>query len=491
MKKIYAPISTEQFDQLYRFGELYIPTFLVIESPVVSDELQVKLVQIFSAYLPFVYDENYLVIECEADSNENLDFFHINIVDVEAIFPISIECANALELRKSNKIKFSAPILSSASYNEINDKFFISEAKKGMDCLASLFKSDFENNNFGNPNDEIVNASLKARKNGKIDSLSPSSPLIDFVFLYVYQAYYPLTTLGYFYRTAEILTRKAVRERSVTFNSTILEKTEIYKLLEDIKSKDPNINLKNIVSTLEKESAATKFINNLSVQGQRFYIIIPMFLKLIDEFNEKGQQLDSTSLRDLIKFYKPIYPIECQILINWVGAYLGYGNCYDYYYAHSSLKFFKIHNSIESNGKQNIEVAPFTEPLNEAKNLNEVSASHIEPVNEVETQRETFVEKESSENKILAKIRKGIKKNSKTESPIVNDNNLFQAIESLFSENNKLKTKDILKMISEGRFDNLQNQKINISKIRAVLKEMKDFKKSGKGEEEYYEKKNN
>jgi hypothetical protein len=487
MKKIYAPISSEQFDQLYRFGELYIPTFLVINSPVVSDELQVKLVQIFSAYLPFVYDENYLVIKCEANSNENLGFVHINIVDVEAIFPISIECANALELRKSNKIKFSTPILSSASYNEINDNFFISEAKKGIDCLTSLFKSDFENN-FESPNDEIVNASLKARKNGKIDSLSPSSPLIDFVFLYVYQAYYPLTTLGYFYRTAEILTRKAVRERSLNFSSTILEKTEIYKLLEDFRSKEPNINLKNIVSTLEKESAATKFINNLSVQGQRFYIIIPMFLKLIDEFNEKGQQLESTSLRDLIKFYKPIYPSECQILIKWVGAYLGYGNCYDYYYAHSNLKFFKLDNSTDSNGKQSIEVASFTESLNEAKMLNEYSASHIEPVNDVETQREIPVEKESSENRILEKIRKGIKKDSNTEPPIVNDNNLFQAIESLFSENNKLKTKDILKMISEGRFDNLKNQKINISKLRAVLKEMKGFKKSGKGDEEYYEK---
>lgn len=343
MRKYYCPVSNEQFNQLINFGRIFIPQCLVVEHSDDSDLVQSNLVNTFIKYLQFKYDEEYLVLEVNSDFNKEEKEFQIRIHEVECIFPISEACSKAVTFKHS-KIAFSNPIFSSNSLSKINDAFFISDSANGAECLISIFKNLFE---FGKvKNDNIIQSAFKFRKGQKLNSLKPDCSIIDFTFLYVYQSYYPLTTLGYFYRTAEILTRKALVSKNITYSHEILEKTDIYKLLEEVKASKPESNLQEITTFLLSDSRATKFIENLSSEDVKYFIVIPMFLKIIDEFNDHNQNLEKTSLEKLIKYYEASYSTECQHLVVWLGAYLGYGNCYDYFYSKSNLKFFKSYKPI-------------------------------------------------------------------------------------------------------------------------------------------------
>jgi len=343
MKKYYCPITNEQFNQLINFGQIFISQSLIVDHGDDFELVQTNLVNTFVNYIQFNYDEEYLVLEVFADLKTEEKTLLINIYNVESVFPISDECYKAVTF-KHTKIEFSKPILSLESILKINDAFFLSDSKNGIECLMSIFKNVFESTK--PKNDEVLRAASKFRKREKLISLQSDSNIIDFVFLYVYQAYYPLTTLGYFYRTSEILTRKALIGKSISYNHEILEKTEIYKLLEEIKIDKPEFNLQEIISILERDDRATKFIGNLSDADVKYYIVIPMFLKIVDEFNDNNQNIEKTSLEKLIKHYSLLYKKECQQLVLWLGAYLGYGNCYDYFYLKSNLKFFKSYKPI-------------------------------------------------------------------------------------------------------------------------------------------------
>jgi hypothetical protein len=116
--------------------------------------------------------------------------------------------------------------------------------------------------------------------------------------------------------------------------------------LEELKDNKPESTLQEIITFLLTDSRATKFTENLSSEDVKYFIVIPMFLKIIDEFNDHNQKLEKTSLEKLIIDYKASYSTECQQLVVWLGAYLGYGNCYDYFYSKSNLKFFKSYKPI-------------------------------------------------------------------------------------------------------------------------------------------------
>ena len=350
MKKYYCPITNEQFNQLIRFGQILVPQCLIVNHDDDFNLVQNNLVNTFVKYIKFKYDEEYLVLHVFAFLNKEENTLLMKIKNIEGVFPISDECYKAVTF-KHPKIEFSKPIFTTDSLTKIDDAFFLSDSKNGIECLSAVFKNIFRNTE---PEiNGIIQAASKFRKKEKLSNLQIDSNLIDFVFLYSYQAYYPLTTLGYFYRTSEILTRKALIGKGKLYNQEILENTEIYRFLEEIRIGKPECNLPEIISILEKDDRATKFIARLSHEEVKYFIVIPMFLKIVDEFNDNKQNIEDTSLEKLIKHYGPLYKKECQQLILWLGAYLGYGNCYDYFYLMGNLKIFKSYKPIITKPKQN------------------------------------------------------------------------------------------------------------------------------------------
>jgi hypothetical protein len=344
MNKFLIPITNDQLNQLINFGKIYIPGFLVIKFN--DTKLpQTKLADIFIKYIQFKYDEEYLVLEgySKVDTTNNL--LQVNVEDIENVYPISQECLQALSY-KHPQIRFHKPIFSVDSLERINDAFFISDSQSGVNCLKSIW------NDLGDEPtiilDDAYKASLKLRKKRKLKDLQADATLADFVFLYTYQAYYPLNTLGYFYRTAEILTKKTLALKSIPYRQEILENSEIFKILEYLKLSQQDASLKDIIDFLEKDDKSQKFIENLSSDGVRYYIVIPMFLKILDEFNDHNQILENTSLEKAIKYYKAQYLNECKLLIAWLGAYLGYGNCYEYFYSKKNLKIFQTYKKEEN-----------------------------------------------------------------------------------------------------------------------------------------------
>lgn len=339
MRKYLAVVSSEQFDTLYRFGKLYHPIFLSTEF---QDEKYV--IEIFNSFVQFVYDENYLILEYTLPDAEEKPFHLIKVENIERIFPISNECREALILKKSSKIKFENPFFSNSAYEKINHEYFISEAKSGISILLKTFKYENESDQFSS---EIKSAILKLRKGLKIGRLDNKAAIVDFCFLYVYEAYYPLNIIGYMIRTAEIFTRYKLAEKNVQYSPDILEKREIYQMLIELNSKQTTINFDKLLVELTNDSRAANFTSNLVVDNLKYYIIIPLFLKIVDEFNENGGTLDKTNLNKIIERYHSVYTQECKMLLTWLGSYLGYGNCYDFCYNKLNLKFYTTYKSID------------------------------------------------------------------------------------------------------------------------------------------------
>jgi hypothetical protein len=453
MKKYYCPITNEQFNQLINFGQILTPQCLVIEDNADFELVQSNLVEKFIDYIQFKYDEEYLVLEVFVVFNTEEKTVLLNIYNVESVYPISDECYKAVTF-KHPKIEFSKPIFSVESLSKINDAFFLSDSKNGMDCLMSIFKNIFESTI--TKKDEIIRAASKFRKRYKLNSLQSDSGIIDFVFLYVYQAYYPLTTLGYFYRTAEILTRKALMNKSLSYNNEILEKTEIYKLLEEIKIDKPESNLQEIITILENDTRAKKFIDNLSDLDVKYFIVIPMFLKVVDEFNDNNQNIEKTSLEKLVKHYSSLYLTECQQLVLWVGAYLGYGNCYDYFYLKSNLKFFKSYKPITIVQEKNIVSEKESEII-----VEELEIKPIEIISEI--QPEIIEGKDTLDNDPLVEV---TKVDANSVSTVLNENQ--QIILAALKSKGTCSLAELVKELKAKK----GKSKISTVDVRLILKDM-------------------
>lgn len=350
MKKYYCLITQEQLNQLINFGNIIIPKYLAIDFTEGIEFIQENLVNTINSFIKFKYDELVLVIETNASFDVQYQNLKIQIVDIEQIFPISDEGLRALTF-KYPKINFAAPILSMESLSKVNDAYFLDDIKKGINGLKSVFSNLFQWNNSADE-EQITQAALKFRKGFKLSRLPTNSNIIDFTFLYVYQEYYPLNTLGYFYRTAEILIRKTILEsgRKIEDSMEIFKKSGIFYFLEELKANNIDYKVDDIESLLyENTSIKIKnFIETLTTSGVKYYIVIPVFLKVIDEFNINNQKIEKTHFEEFINKYKSKYSSECQQLILWLGAYLGYGNCYDYLYLKSNLKVFKGHKSLSA-----------------------------------------------------------------------------------------------------------------------------------------------
>jgi hypothetical protein len=433
MRKYYCPISNEQFNQLINFGKVLIPTCLVVEHNDDSDLVQSNLVNTFINYLQFKYDEEYLVLEVNSHFKDEKEF-QIGIHQVECVFPISEECSKAVTFKHS-KIAFSNPIFSSDSLQKINDAFFISDSLNGAECLISIFKNIFEHDKV--KNDNLIQSAFRFRKGHKLNSLDVECSIIDFTFLYTYQAYYPLTTLGYFFRTAEILARKVLvsKNKKIAYSHEILEDTDIYKLLEELKASKPESNLQGIINFLLTDSRASKFIENLTSEEIKYFIVIPMFLKIVDEFNDHNQNLEKTSLEKLVNYYGTSYKKECQQVVVWLGAYLGYGNCYDFFYLKSNLKILKSYQPIVII-QENQNISKMKLENNVEETIIKTDKDNSETVADKQNIQTSVVE----ETKIVDYEYETNKKNSESSTEAIKENTTLdneQTVEVTKNEENK------------------------------------------------------
>lgn len=377
MKKYYCIITQEQLNQLLSFGEIFLPEYLAVDFTEEIDFIQHSLVNSISSFIKFKYDELVLVIECSAYFDIQNHSLKIQITDIEKIFPISEEGNRALAF-KYPKINFSAPIFTIESLSKINNTYFLNDIKKGISSLKSIFDNLFQENDSVNE-EEIIQAALKFREGMRLSMLPNDSNIIDFTFLYVYQEHYPLNTLGYFFRTAEILIRKKTLESGKKSEDSIdlFKKSDIFNFLEGLRSDNKDYKVPDIDILLNRNTSAKikNFIETLTILGVKYYIIIPIFLKVIDEFNSNNQNLGKTLLEHLRgSSYIKEYPRECQQLIIWLGAYLGYGNCYDYFHLKNNLKIFKSYKSqvINHSDKNQIANESFSKIDNDKVELTEI-----------------------------------------------------------------------------------------------------------------------
>ncbi len=429
MKKYLAVISSEQFDTLYRFGKLYHPIFLSTE-----DQDEKSVIEIFNSFIQFVYDENYLVLEYIVPDVEEKPFHLIKIENIERIFPISNECREALVLKKSSKIKFENPFFSNSAYEKINHEYFISEAIGGSSILLKTFKYENESVQLSS---EIKSAVLKLRKGLKIGRLDNKATIVDFCFLYVYEAYYPLNIIGYMIRTAEIFTRYKLAEKNVQYSPDILEKRDIYQMLIELNSKQTAINFDKLLDELTIDSRATNFTSNLIVDNLKYYIVILLFLKTVDEFNENGGTLDKTNLNKIIENYHSVYSEECKMLLTWLGSYLGYGNCYDFCYNKLNLKIFTTYKSIDLVESKTAEIINSEIHLigsTEANQMSEISSNENAINNKVEDASEIS-------NSIDDDINNELDGKAEIISPVIEEklnNSMFEIISNENAINNKV-----------------------------------------------------
>lgn len=379
----YTPISKEQFNDLYRFGVIYIPFQIMSKVNIDSNINALKVSKILESYMNFIYDENILILKVEFKNkyqinrkssfltssinnkkfnfqNENIknlrnrkfnnvllntvsnnisSLIEININSVLSIHPLSEEGKRGLAVNYQH-INFNLPFFNETESIYIAEKFYKKNIEKGVNSISEIFNLENKNTFFI---EEIKKASFNFRKGLKIKNLSPNSSFFNYAFLYSYQTYYPSGTLGYFYKTLDILIIKNLIDSNQfdRYNDQLFEKSEIFSVLEQIKQDSPHFRLSEIINFIENSEKSKKFREALLIENCRFYIIIPVILKLIDDFNDQNQNLSMTNYKEIIHSLSDKYKKEAEIIITSIGAYFGYDNIYNIYYQTKGFSFIK------------------------------------------------------------------------------------------------------------------------------------------------------
>jgi hypothetical protein len=188
----------------------------------------------------------------------------------------------------------------------------------------------------------------------------------------------------------------------------------------------------------------------------KYFIVIPMFLKIIDEFNDNNQNIEKTSLEKLVKHYSPLYKTECQQLVLWLGAYLGYGNCYDYFYLKSNLKFFKSYKPITIIQEDKIITKIESEII-----VEELETTPMETNSEILP--ETIKENDTVVNDPLVEVTKAEENNVST---VLNEHQ--QIILTALKNKGACSLTELVKELKTKKV----KEKVNNDWVRGLLKEM-------------------
>lgn len=332
MVNFLAPILRLQFNLFYRYGYTYIPLSNAIQfDGIITDDVKLKVVDIFKVVSPFEYDDEYVIIHFEKHEVNNQTDLHIVIQDVVSIFPLSKQAKTSIESKIDQRIKLEDPIFET-HLHEIENNILASEINRAIDSLWHLFKiEDDKEGLIKTIGIENILKGLEYRKNGhkafKIDGGNFWSLLIA----YDRYDYFPNSPLGYFYDAGQVF--------GFSKNASTFEGSKLHTFLQKTYSENPNIKTSSFIDKLESEQSVEEYISQSKSDKLRLYVIAPLFLMLKEEL----RKIDDFKNIDIGKYIENLnkYGLDASAALILLGAFFGYKKFYDFYYEQLGLRIFK------------------------------------------------------------------------------------------------------------------------------------------------------
>jgi len=361
MKKYYTIINRQDFNSLYRYGQIQLNANRLIEYKNDND-LETELYNLFTKLPFFEYDEDYILAEfnCETDiynilyeiftngesypigffipeTDKILQYFGheilIKIENIVNIYLLTTEAQKSLKNKLDNRINFKVVPYKNLS-NKIQNFIISQESKRGANIFWNICKIEQEFNEL--VDFSIISKSMEFRTLGK-----KSQDIQDdfFVHLLTYERYefYPKTDVGYLYDCGDIF---AFSQGLKSFKTS-----GFYKFLESNKPNLSNTTLIQIFEFIDTSKEIETFRNKLTIDNLRLYIVASIFLKFKDEIREK-ETIKETNVGKQIKAIRDnknfISELNCAIYL--IGGFFGYKKFYDDYYDLVGLDIFEKKN---------------------------------------------------------------------------------------------------------------------------------------------------
>jgi len=461
MKQYLNILLRNQFNLFYRFGYTYIPNSELVEfDGTLSEEIKVKLVNKFATTTPFEYDEEYLILHLDKETQDDNQFTQFEIQDIVAVYPLSKQAKISIESKIDQRIKLEQPIFESA-LPKIESEIECKEVEKAISALWAICKIEEPLNEFLSVIG--LNSILKGiqhRKDGTKAFKIQNGNYWEYLIAYDRFDFFPNTTLGYFYDAGQVF---AFSKGLPSF-----EGSGTHSFLEKVNSSNQAVKLPDIIKYFETEEQLKGYVNQTTVGELKQYIIAPLYLMLRDEIR-KSDDISQTKLFKNLEYLKTFgHSFNYAVIL--LGAFFGFRKFYDNYYDVLNLRFYKSYKGqqkeidtevyqeqgktgLKKNIGKKIEVEKLTNKYEEENQIEETFENQVEePKQTQETSNVQTVLQDKKENKsdISSQYQK--------------------IIQDALSKQSEIKMADIAKMIKEQT-----GQSTQVGIVENVAKQMNEI----------------
>lgn len=441
MKNYLALIRKSDFNDLYRYGYIRISSESIVsfDCPVEElsqhQELFDELANNANAFdNAFVYTFiHYILLEDQSST-------HINIEDVQHVYPLDNEAYIEFTTSFDPRIQISKPLWNNAVF-ELQKRWAVESSIKGANNVWKIFGIEYPIEKITRliPNN-IIKQTIDILYSDK--SISGEYPLLVYLLRYERHSFYPKSSKGFFMDTIHTVCNFA--EKSEILQERV-ERTEAYGQISKYKDKDK---YKDIVGKGLKNKTLNKFITKLQELSPdfSFFEVAPLFLHLRHRFGE-GINCDNYR-KEYQKYIEMVTSEEVlAIAMYLLGITLGHEKTYDALYETLPLPIYKREDKLKNN-----------ETAKENENNSTTTEGHLDtPTDETEPQKCESVLKKNTERDIITYSETSITIQSK-----INQNNeLVDETKHIVNPNSE-ETDSEKKYIEITRPGELYSEKIKI-----------------------------
>lgn len=333
MKRYITAILRNQFDLFFRFGFIDVNTRLCFDF---SNRQDSSILEIFSIITPYYDESHYLLIEFEvADFDIAQGIYPIQIEQLNKIYPISRKAFVSInQSRLDSRIRIEQPLCEHLLFDieMIFRKRMLFKSIQALWTICGL-KGDFDQTLAALGTENILQG-ISYRKMGIAAQTAKQENYWSLLVAYdSYNLNFPSSTLGSFYDAGEVF---AYSKGDETFVGS-----RYYNFLENLRTKDPEISLKDIVSAIEASNEIAGYKNLSSFDDLKAYLIAPVFLILKNDLR-KESDIRKSKLAKMDYLEKTIGDSIKPVVV-LLSSFFGYDRFYDDYYDNLNLRFFNTY----------------------------------------------------------------------------------------------------------------------------------------------------
>lgn len=312
---------------------MYVKGYMKISSERIVRVDEVKgnqIGELLKLVSPFQYTSEYLFVIFESlKPIRTRGVKSVDYVDVRAVIPLDKVAMEELKDIFNHNIRLVEPRWAS-EVEDFSQELFIENMRRGAVCSLQMLNKlnkkvsiDVFLEKWTNDENLIVRFVNFQYRKEKLDD--GNSTIWQYLLMYERHEPYPDTRLGYFFDSVHVYVNSYCKKVHLTMpNSTVLG---VLNRLEQFGYDE----WKSIISELEKDNGAQKYVKNSVGQKSKLrqYIVMPIYFFLLDYFSTKKEW---KGIPDELLFLEKKYKNEYKIAACLVGLRLGFDSIHELYY---------------------------------------------------------------------------------------------------------------------------------------------------------------